>query len=211
MGGIMIEDQNIEKDEDIAKEKNDVKISDYTMKRSAKSKKRIKETKKNFFLDWVIPIFIAVVLAIFINKFLIFKVYIPSSSMVPTLNVDDRLLVTRVYHPEKLQRGDIVVFDSDELNETVIKRLIGLPGDTIKIDGTAVYVNGKKLDEPYVEYPLESYGTYIVPEGKYFFLGDNRANSNDSRFWKDPYIDADKIQGKAQIKIYPLSQIGFLK
>lgn len=207
----MIEDQNIEKDEDIAKEKNDVKISDYTMKRSAKSKKRIKETKKNFFLDWVMPIFIAVVLAIFINKFLIFKVYIPSSSMVPTLNVDDRLLVTRVYHPEKLQRGDIVVFDSDELNETVIKRLIGLPGDTIKIDGTAVYVNGKKLDEPYVEYPLESYGTYIVPEGKYFFLGDNRANSNDSRFWKDPYIDADKIQGKAQIKIYPLSQIGFLK
>ncbi|MDY6012046.1 signal peptidase I [Clostridium sp.] len=197
----MIEDQNNGKDD----------TKDNTVKKSAKSKKKIKETKKNFFFDWVIPIFISIVLAICINKFLIFKVYIPSSSMVPTLNVDDRLLVTRVYNPEKLQRGDIVVFDSDELNETVIKRLIGLPGDTIKIDGTAVYVNGKKLDEPYVEYPLESYGTYKVPEGKYFFLGDNRANSNDSRFWKDPYIDADKIQGKAQIKIYPLSQIGFLK
>ncbi len=201
MGGIMIEDQNVGKDD----------MKDDTMKRSAKSKKKTKETKKNFFFDWVIPILIAVVLAIGINKFLIFKVYIPSSSMVPTLNVDDRLLVTRVYNPEKLQRGDIVVFDSDELNETVIKRLIGLPGDTIKIDGTAVYVNGKKLDEPYVKYPLESYGTYVVPEGKYFFLGDNRANSNDSRFWNNPYIDADKIQGKAQIKIYPLSQIGFLK
>lgn len=201
MGGVMIEDQNNGKDY----------TKDNTVKKSAKSKKKIKETKKNFFFDWVIPIFISIVLAICINKFLIFKVYIPSSSMVPTLNVDDRLLVTRVYNPEKLQRGDIVVFDSDELNETVIKRLIGLPGDTIKIDGTAVYVNGKKLDEPYVEYPLESYGTYKVPEGKYFFLGDNRANSNDSRFWKDPYIDADKIQGKAQIKIYPLSQIGFLK
>lgn len=201
MGGVMIEDQNNGKDY----------TKDNTVKKSAKSKKKIKETKKNFFFDWVIPIFIAIVLAICINKFLIFKVYIPSSSMVPTLNVDDRLLVTRVYNPEKLQRGDIVVFDSDELNETVIKRLIGLPGDTIKIDGTAVYVNGKKLDEPYVKYPLESYGTYKVPEGKYFFLGDNRANSNDSRFWKDPYIDADKIQGKAQIKIYPLSQIGFLK
>ena len=201
MGGIMIEDQNVGKDD----------MKDDTMKRSAKSKKKTKETKKNFFFDWVIPILIAVVLAIGINKFLIFKVYIPSSSMVPTLNVDDRLLVTRVYNPEKLQRGDIVVFDSDELNETVIKRLIGLPGDTIKIDGTAVYVNGKKLDEPYVKYPLESYGTYVVPEGKYFFLGDNRANSNDSRFWNNPYIDADKIQGKAQIKIYPLSQIGFFK
>ena len=197
----MIEDQNNGKDD----------VNDNAVKRSARSKKTLKETKKNFFFDWVIPILIAVVLAIGINKFLIFKVYIPSSSMVPTLNVDDRLLVTRVYNPEKLQRGDIVVFDSDELNETVIKRLIGLPGDTIKIDGTAVYVNGKKLDEPYVKYPLESYGTYVVPEGKYFFLGDNRANSNDSRFWNNPYIDADKIQGKAQIKIYPLSQIGFLK
>lgn len=191
-------------------DKNDIKITDYTMKRSDRGKRKAKVKKQNFFNDWIIPVFIAVVIAILINKFLIYKVYIPSSSMVPTLNVGDRLLVTRVYNPDKLKRGDIVVFDSDELNETVIKRLIGLPGDTIKIDGTSVYVNGKKLDEPYVKYPMDSYGIYKVPKGKYFFLGDNRANSNDSRFWKNPYISGDKIRGEAQVRIYPFNSMGFL-
>ena len=178
-------------------EKNEIKITDYTEKR----------TERN----WVLPVIIAVVLAVLINKFLIFKVYIPSSSMEPTLNVGDNLFVTRVYNPEKLHRGDIVVFDSKELNETVIKRLIGLPGDTIKIDGGVVYVNGKKLDEPYVKNPMDTYGEYKVPEGKYFFLGDNRANSNDARFWKNPYIDGSDIRGKAQIRIYPLNRIGLLE
>ena len=191
-------------------DENDIKITDYTMKRSDREKRKVKAKKQNFFNDWIVPVVIAVVIAILINKFLIYKVYIPSSSMEPTLNVGDRLLVTRVYNPEKLHRGDIVVFDSDELNETVIKRLIGLPGDTIKIDGTSVYVNGKKLDEPYVKYQMDSYGIYKVPEGKYFFLGDNRANSNDSRFWKNPYISGDKIRGKAQVRIYPFNNMGFL-
>lgn len=168
-------------------------------------------TKLNFFKDWIIPIIIAVILAILINRFLIFRVYIPSSSMAPTLNVNDRLLVTKVYKPENLKRGDIVVFNSKELDEIVIKRLIGLPGDEIRFDGTSVYVNGKKLDEPYVKNPMEFYGTFKVPEGKYFFLGDNRANSNDARFWKNPYINGDQILGKAQVKIYPFNEIGFLQ
>ena len=168
-------------------------------------------TKLNFFKDWIIPIIIAVVLAILINRFLIFRVYIPSSSMAPTLNVNDRLLVTKVYKPENLKRGDIVVFNSKELDEIVMKRLIGLPGDEIRFDGTSVYVNGKKLDEPYVKNPMEFYGTFKVPEGKYFFLGDNRANSNDARFWKNPYINGDQILGKAQVKIYPFNEIGFLQ
>lgn len=168
-------------------------------------------TKSNFFKDWIIPIIIAVVLAILINKFLIFRVYIPSSSMAPTLNVNDRLLVTKVYKPENLKRGDIVVFNSKELDEIVIKRLIGLPGDEIRFDGTSVYVNGKKIDEPYVKNPMEFYGTFKVPQGKYFFLGDNRANSNDARFWKNPYINGDQILGKAQVKIYPFNEIGFLQ
>ena len=168
-------------------------------------------TKLNFFKDWIIPIIIAVILAILINRFLIFRVYIPSSSMAPTLNVNDRLLVTKVYKPENLKRGDIVVFNSKELDEIVIKRLIGLPGDEIRFDGTSVYVNGKKVDEPYVKNPMEFYGTFKVPEGKYFFLGDNRANSNDARFWKNPYINGDQILGKAQVKIYPFNEIGFLQ
>lgn len=192
-------------------EKNEIKITDYTEKRKERNKKGSLSKKNNLFFDWVLPVIIAVVLAILINKFLIFKVYIPSSSMEPTLNVGDNLFVTRVYNPEKLHRGDIVVFESKELNEIVIKRLIGLPGDTIKIDSGVVYVNGKKLDEPYVKNPMDTYGEYKVPKGKYFFLGDNRANSNDARFWKNPYIDGSDIQGEAQIRIYPLNRIGLLE
>ena len=94
---------------------------------------RIELKKTNFFTEWVVPILIALVLAFLINKFLIFKVKIPSESMVPTLNVGDRLFVTRIHNPEKLKRGDIVVFHSDEKNEDMIKRLIGLPGDKVVI------------------------------------------------------------------------------
>ena len=195
----------------MSEEKDGIKLTDYTETRSDRGKRKSSNGKNNFFFDWIVPVIIAVVLAVLINKFLIFKVYIPSSSMEPTLNVGDNLFVTRVYDPEKLHRGDIVVFESKELNETVIKRLIGLPGDTIKIDGGIVFVNGKQLDEPYVKYPMNTYGEFKVPEGKYFFLGDNRANSNDARFWKNPYIDGSDIKGKAQVRIYPLNRIGLLE
>ena len=160
--------------------------------------------KSNFFSDWVVPIVIAVILAILINRFLIFKVKIPSESMVPTLNVGDRLFVTRVYNPEKLKRGDIIVFHSEEKNEDMIKRLIGLPGDQIGI----VTVNGETLQENYIGTSDNYNGEFTVPEGKYFFLGDNRYWSLDSRYWEDPYIDGSEIKGKAQIKVYPWKDFG---
>lgn len=170
--------------------------------------KKKKNPAKTFITEWAIPIIAAIVIAVLINKFLVFKVLIPSESMVPTLNVDDRLFVTRVYNPENLERGDIVVFESDELNETLIKRLIGLPGDKIKIENGIVYVNGEKLEEDYIGENDNFNGEYEVPEGKYFFLGDNRLVSKDSRYWVNPYIDSDHIIGKAQIKVYPFSEIG---
>ena len=167
------------------------------------------ETKKsNFFSEWVIPILIAVVLAFLINKFIIFKVKIPSESMVPTLNVGDRLFVTRVYNPENLKRGDIVVFHSEEKNEDMIKRLIGLPGDNIVINDGTVTVNGETLEENYIGTADNYSGEFTVPEGKYFFLGDNRYWSLDSRYWEDPYIDGSEIKGKAQIKVYPWKDFG---
>lgn len=170
-----------------------------------------KKKKSNFFKEWIIPIGLALVIAILINKFVIFKVYIPTESMVPTLNVEDRLLVTRLYNLEKIQRGDILVFYSDELQESLIKRVIGLPGDVVTIKEGAVYVNQKLLDEPYIGEADKFNGSYEVPEGKYFFLGDNRLWSKDSRYWEDPYVDGSKIEGKAQIKVYPFNQIGKLK
>lgn len=168
-----------------------------------------KEVKKgNFFTEWIIPIIIAVILATLIHRFLLFKVKIPSESMVPTLNVNDRLFVTRVYKPENLERGDIVVFYSEEKSESMIKRLIGLPGDEVIIENGVVTVNGVTLEEDYIGTPDTYTGEFLVPEGKYFFLGDNRYWSLDSRYWNNPYIDADQIKGKAQVKVYPWKDFG---
>ena len=160
-----------------------------------------KNTIKNFIYEWGVPVISAVIIAILINKFLLFKVLIPSESMVPTLNVNDRLFVTRVYNLEKLKRGDILVFYSEELQEDLIKRLIGLPGDKIQIINGVVSVNGEVLEEDYIG----------ALEGKYFFLGDNRLYSKDSRYWINPYIDGEDIAGKAQIKVYPFDEIGKIK
>lgn len=157
----------------------------------------------------ILEILVIIVVTVLINKFLIFTAYIPSGSMIPTLNPGDRILATRVYSTSHLNRGDIIIFKSNELHEDLIKRLIGLPGDEININGTSVYVNGKKLDEPYVRNNMNFEGTYKVPMGEYFFLGDNRANSDDSRFWSSPYINGDNIIGKAYFRIWPLNNIGF--
>lgn len=175
----------------------------------SKMSKRAQENKKSsFFYEWGVPVIIAVILALLINKFIVFKVYIPSESMVPTLNVEDRLFVTRVYNEKKFERGDILVFESDELNEKLIKRLIGLPGDKIIIERGEVSVNGEVLVENYIGSADRFNGEYEVPEGKYFFLGDNRLYSKDSRYWVNPYIDGKDIEGKAQLKVYPFSDIG---
>lgn len=173
--------------------------------------KSVGNSLKKFFCDWIIPIFIAVILAFLINRFIIFKIEIPSESMVPTLNIGDNLFATRVYNPENLKRGDLVIFYFEPKNQLYIKRLIGLPNDEIVISNGVVSVNGEALVEDYVENQEEFTGEYKVPDGKYFFLGDNRANSGDSRYWKTPYIDYKYIKGKAFIKVYPFKDIGFVE
>lgn len=198
--------QDINKYSEIINKKSE--LSNEEIGNNTKKTKSNKVEKSNFFFDWIIPIVIAVILATLINKYVIFKVKIPSESMVPTLNVGDRLFVTRVYHPEKLKRGDVVVFDSEELNERMIKRLIGLPGDTVIIRDGIVQVNGETLKEDYIGTPDNYNGEFQVPEDKYFFLGDNRFWSLDSRYWENPYIDGSDITGKAQIKVYPFKDFG---
>ena len=166
-------------------------------------------------LEWVITIVAALLISFLINKFLIFKVYIPSESMYPTLKVKDQLFVTKMYGRDSIQRGDVLVFFSDEFNELLIKRVIGLPGDDIIVKSSGeVLINGEVLKEDYVVqkdetaiFDLE----FKVPEDKYFFLGDNRANSLDSRYWNDPYIDFEDIRGEARIIIYPFNRIKILK
>lgn len=167
---------------------------------------------KKFLSDWVYPIGIAILLALVINKFVFFNITVPTESMYPTIKINDRIIVTRIHNVSKLKEGDIVVFHSDELKEELVKRLIGLPGDKIEVkeDGS-VYRNGEKLDEPYLQNRGGRTGKFVVPEGSYFFLGDNRTNSLDSRWWKNPYISSDKLMGKALYTIYPFKRIGKLK
>lgn len=167
---------------------------------------------KNFFTDWIVPIGVAIILAFLINRFLFFQVSVPTKSMYPTIKPDDRIIVTRIYDKEKLERGDTVVFYSHELGETLIKRLIGLPGDEIIIDEHRdVYINGEKQTESYVVYNGGKGGEFKVPEGHYFFMGDNRANSWDSRYWQESYIDEDDIKGKARFILFPFNRFGKFK
>ncbi|NFS28615.1 signal peptidase I [Clostridium botulinum] len=168
-------------------------------------------SKNSFIKEWGLTIISAVVIGLLLWKFLIYTVWITSGSMIPTLEVKDRLVATRVHNTENLNRGDIVIFDSDELKEILIKRLIGLPGDHIEIKNGIVSVNGEQLVEDYVKNNEVYDRIFDVPQGEYFFLGDNRANSDDSRYWKNPYIKSEKIQGKAKVKIYPISDFKVYK
>lgn len=172
--------------------------------------KRIK--KKSTTKEWLIDIAIVAFIALFIWNFVGYGVWITSASMVPTLEVKDRLIVTRVHDYKSLKEGDIVLFKQDEFeDEILIKRLIGLPGDKIEIKNGVVFRNGEQIKEDYVKNKDLSNGIYQVPEGKYFFLGDNRPHSNDSRYWQDPYVDASKLEGKARMKYYPIQQFEVYK
>ncbi|MBD7911929.1 MULTISPECIES: signal peptidase I [Clostridium] len=187
---------------------NDNNVED---KLSKNNKNKGSKTRKGLFFEWIVPILLAVIIALLIKQFIIFKAYIPSESMVPTLNVGDHLLVTKVYNLNNLKRGNIIVFNSKELDDILIKRLIGLPGDDIKIVNGKVSVNGEELEESYIINHDNYNGEFHVPEGRYFFLGDNRPNSFDSRKWVNPYIDGKDIMGKAQVKVYPFKDFGTIK
>lgn len=166
----------------------------------------------NFVKDWIFPLLIAVIISIVVNKTLFFMVEVPTTSMFPTIQQGDRLLVTKVYNPKNLSRGDSVVFNSKELNMVLVKRLIGLPGDKIEIkeDGT-LFLNGVKKDEPYVKQIGVKSGYFEVPDDCYFFLGDNRRDSLDARYWKNPYISSDNIIGEARFILFPFNRITILK
>lgn len=161
------------------------------------------ETEKNS-RSWVDGILWAVIPAVIV--LILFKVvfsiyYIPSPSMEPTLNSNSVHIGWRLPYllsdPEP-ERGDIVVFYHAETDKRLVKRVIGIGGDVVRIEGGIVYLNGEKLDEPYLaDSPFDNEDvTYIVPEGKFLALGDNRNHSADARFWLNPYIDISEIQCK---------------
>lgn len=132
---------------------------------------------------------------------------IPSESMLPTFYVGDKVLGVNTRFCD-LERGDIVVFEpnaeeKEEKNELWVKRLIGLPNDKVEIKNGKVSVNGEPLIERYIEYNKNYSGTFVVPEDRYFMLGDNRANSADSRFWVNPYIHTSQARYVVKMKVFP--------
>lgn len=169
----------------------------------------MKQRIEKLFQGWFFPLVCAVILALLINRFVFFKVTVPTGSMLPTIKLGDQLIVTRIYNVNNLKRGDIIVFKSEELRKVLVKRLIGLPGESIDIDSKGIVsVNGKKIEEPYVVYSEGFAGHFKVPAKSFLFFGDNRADSLDARKWFDPYIPAEKIMGKAQIVVYPFDRFG---
>jgi len=138
---------------------------------------------------------------------------IPSTSMEPTLQIGQRIIVSKVsYLFHEPERGDIIIFHPPNQPEDAtpfIKRIIGLPGDTVEIKDDAVYVNGQRLDEPYIkEPPAYTYPETKIPENQYFVLGDNRNVSADSHTGYT--VSRDSIMGKAWLTIWPPSQWGLV-
>ncbi len=164
-------------------------------------------------------LFVALILALLIRVFIAEPRYIPSDSMVPTLVVGDRLVVEKVsyrLHPPHF--GDIIVFDPPlqlqeygfKKDQAFIKRIIGEPGQTVKVMNGKVYINDRPLTEPYIAAPPD----YIlppvtVPEGYLFVMGDNRPNSNDSHVWG--FLPQENIIGRACFRFYPFNRIGIIQ
>ena len=165
------------------------------------------------FKEWIMPVVVAFLIVIFLNRFIFILVKVPTPSMEDTIMVGDRLYINELFDIKDAQRGDILVFKSDELEEKrLVKRLIGLPGDVVEVeaDGT-VFINGEKLDEPYAAKAGIGKMMFNVPENSYLFLGDNRPVSKDARYWENPYINGDKIIGKVVFRFFPFSRIGKVK
>ena len=170
---------------------------------------------KSWLRDWTETIVVALVLALIIRTFIIQVFYIPSGSMIPTLDIGDRIIVNKfAYKFTAPKRFDIIVFKypytkPGEPSRDYIKRLIGLPGETVAVKGGFVYINGKALSEEHpISRDISDFPAFKVPDDGYFMMGDNRPNSADSRVWG--YLPKKYLIGPAEFRIWPLMRVGLL-
>jgi len=174
--------------------------------------------KKEIF-DWVKSIAIAIFLAFIIRSFIFAPFVVEGTSMMPTLIDGERLIVNEIiYNLSEASRGDIIVFHYNQ-DQDYIKRIIGLPGDTVEVRDDQLYINNEKVDEPYLteekkswqEQGLsltEDFGPVKVDEHSLFVMGDNRRNSKDSRMIGE--IDQEQVVGRADLGFWPLNTFRIL-
>ena len=160
--------------------------------------------------SWVKCILCGIVIALALDFLVIANARVPTGSMEDTIPVGARIIGLRhSYLFKEPQRGDIIIFKyPDDESVHYVKRVIGLPGETVIIADGNVYVDGTALEEPYLNtVTLGDYGPYTVPEGSYFVMGDTRNDSRDSRFWDNTYVAKDKIVAKVKLMYYPKFKI----
>jgi len=169
------------------------------------------ETKKksklgSFFLEIFQTLIMALIFYFLIDSFFP-RVRVENISMKPTLQPGELLLVNKLaYRLGEPHHGDVIVFHYPaDPSEDYIKRLVGLPGDEIRVGNGLVYINGQAMDEPYIAAPPAYNGSWIIPDGMYFVLGDNRNQSSDSHSWG--FVPKNNIVGKALFVYWPLDQV----
>ncbi len=180
-------------------------------------KQRQQQQVEHPWIEGLKTIVLSGVLAFGIRTFVAEARYIPSGSMLPTLQIDDRLIIDKIsYNFHNPVRGDIVVFSPTDtlkqqnFKDAFIKRLIGLPGDKVEVKGERVYVNDQPIQEIYLDdKPNYNFGPVTVPPNQYLVLGDNRNNSYDSHYWG--FVPRDRIIGKAVVRFWPLNRLGELQ
>lgn len=168
--------------------------------------------------SWLASFAFALLIALFIKNFVIINADVPTGSMENTIMPGDRLIGNRLaYLKEGPQRGDVVIFHyPDDEEELYVKRVIGLPGETVVIEDAKVYIDGNEepLAEDYLkEEWVAATGpyTFLVPEDSYLVMGDNRNDSWDARFWSNTYVARKKILGKASVIYWPFKDFGKLE
>ncbi len=196
-------------------------LSPKELRKRKKEEKRAANPKMYNALEWLVIIVLALVIALFINFVIIINSTVPTGSMETTIMPGSRMIGLRVsYWFSDPQRGDIVVFKyPDDPSQTFVKRVIGLPGETVEVIDGVTYIDGVELDEPYINpnyyitrnMDSEDYGPYTVPENSYFVMGDNRGNSKDARYWTNTYVRKKAILGKAMFVYWPFSEFGKLE
>ncbi|MBC7969982.1 MAG: signal peptidase I [Verrucomicrobia bacterium] len=172
------------------------------------------KTTENPWVEGLKTIGLSAVLAFGIRTFVAEARYIPSGSMLPTLQINDRLIVDKLgYHFKEPQRGDVVVFsptdtlEKQNFHDAFIKRVIGLPGDKVEVKDGRVFINDQPLKENYIaENPQYQFGPVTVTQGSYLVLGDNRNNSYDSHYWG--FVPRDHIIGRAIVRFWPMNRLG---